>query len=342
MEMHTMTHDGPRKAAGGDGPQDRKEFGYRKRRHAISQTITLAGAFLFFSLGELAAQSAGTRNVYGNDITVNDDVLDSLGSGEAQARYPYPQVTSEQEPWAGAGLHQPGALMFPPPDFPKSQLLHPDATEELIYGSFAQSGASESTPQTPETVSAPSQSEPQKDSSATAQTQTAGTVTLKRADTAAAMAATQKDTDGSAPKVDADAQVAAAEAQPAETVPTDSATQASTGTMVAAASPAAGILTSVTFAANSSDLTEEGKAQLLEVAGQLGENASLRIQLLAYAGADSSSHNAARRLSLSRALAVRGFLIDQGLTAARMQVRALGNRNQGGSPDRVDIRRQGG
>ncbi len=45
----------------------------------------------------------------------------------------------------------------------------------------------------------------------------------------------------------------------------------------------------------------------------------------------------ARRLSLSRALAVRAFLIDQGVRSTRMDVRALGDKVQDGPSDRVDI-----
>jgi len=44
-----------------------------------------------------------------------------------------------------------------------------------------------------------------------------------------------------------------------------------------------------------------------------------------------------RRLSLSRALAVRAFLIDQGVRSTRLDVRALGDKTGDGPADRVDI-----
>ena len=43
------------------------------------------------------------------------------------------------------------------------------------------------------------------------------------------------------------------------------------------------------------------------------------------------------RLSLSRALAVRAFLIDRGVRSTRMDVRALGNKFEKGPGDRVDL-----
>jgi outer membrane protein OmpA-like peptidoglycan-associated protein len=42
-------------------------------------------------------------------------------------------------------------------------------------------------------------------------------------------------------------------------------------------------------------------------------------------------------MSLSRALAVRSYLIKAGVRSTRMDVRALGNNVQGSPADRVDI-----
>ena len=62
-----------------------------------------------------------------------------------------------------------------------------------------------------------------------------------------------------------------------------------------------------------------------------------RLQLKAYASAQDSSASAARRLSLSRALAVRSFLIESGVSSTRIDVRALGAKSEAGPPDRVDL-----
>jgi len=57
---------------------------------------------------------------------------------------------------------------------------------------------------------------------------------------------------------------------------------------------------------------------------------------MAYAGGGGDASKA-RRLSLSRALAVRTYLIEQGIGSTRIDVRALGNAAEGGPPDRVDL-----
>ncbi|HTH18406.1 MAG TPA: OmpA family protein, partial [Magnetospirillum sp.] len=64
---------------------------------------------------------------------------------------------------------------------------------------------------------------------------------------------------------------------------------------------------------------------------------SVGLQLLAYAEGDDANASKARRLSLSRALEVRKYLMEQGLRSTRIEVRALGNKIEGAGPaDRVD------
>ena len=67
------------------------------------------------------------------------------------------------------------------------------------------------------------------------------------------------------------------------------------------------------------------------------EDPDLRLGLLAYASAENGSTSNARRLSLSRALAVRAYLIDRGIKTARFIVRAQGDRFGSGPADRVDL-----
>ncbi|WP_216825539.1 OmpA family protein [Kiloniella sp. EL199] len=90
------------------------------------------------------------------------------------------------------------------------------------------------------------------------------------------------------------------------------------------------------FEQGEADLGSEAKAQLNTLADQLLADESKIIQLLAYAG-DSESNAQARRISLSRALAVRGVLMERGIPSTRMHVRALGNKAKNGNPDRVEI-----
>jgi outer membrane protein OmpA-like peptidoglycan-associated protein len=94
---------------------------------------------------------------------------------------------------------------------------------------------------------------------------------------------------------------------------------------------------SVTFAEGSSELSSEAAAALDKLAEELRQDASLRIQLLAYAQATDDNTSRARRTSLSRALEVRSYLIEKGVPSTRMDVRALGSNVEGEPADRVDI-----
>lgn len=93
----------------------------------------------------------------------------------------------------------------------------------------------------------------------------------------------------------------------------------------------------VAFGSESALLSDKAKAKLVEFSQRLKDNPGLRIQLLAYASGTQETASQARRLSLSRALVVRSFLIDQGLSSIRIDVRALGNKVKGEPADRVDL-----
>jgi outer membrane protein OmpA-like peptidoglycan-associated protein len=93
----------------------------------------------------------------------------------------------------------------------------------------------------------------------------------------------------------------------------------------------------ITFPADSADIPDAVKAQLNALAQKMAGDDNMRIQLLAYASGTSEQASRARRMSLSRALAVRSYLIQQGVRSTRMDVRALGNNVEGSPADRVDI-----
>ncbi|MEQ9524809.1 MAG: OmpA family protein, partial [Thalassobaculum sp.] len=100
---------------------------------------------------------------------------------------------------------------------------------------------------------------------------------------------------------------------------------------------AAGDVVRVPFDANQSALPPAASAGLDAVVARLRKDSSLRVQLMAYADGDEDNANKARRLSLSRALAVRAYLIDKQIQSTRMDVRALGNRTKDSPKDRVDV-----
>jgi outer membrane protein OmpA-like peptidoglycan-associated protein len=94
----------------------------------------------------------------------------------------------------------------------------------------------------------------------------------------------------------------------------------------------------VEFAPGTADLTPDARVELDAIAKSLGGDPNKRLQLIAFATGTNDEANQARRLSLSRALNVRAYLIDHGVRNTRMDVRALGNRPDGTKAvDRVDI-----
>ena len=62
-----------------------------------------------------------------------------------------------------------------------------------------------------------------------------------------------------------------------------------------------------------------------------------RVEIDAYGGKPGDKSSDARRLSLRRALAIRQLLIDNGVPADRIDVRALGGAEDHGATDRVDV-----
>lgn len=94
--------------------------------------------------------------------------------------------------------------------------------------------------------------------------------------------------------------------------------------------------TSIRFGAEETELPSNAAADLTELADRMKENEDIRVQLLAYASSADGSASSVRRKSLSRALSVREFLMDEGIQSTRIEVRALGDQSEGGNPDRVD------
>ncbi|MBH61849.1 MAG: hypothetical protein CL569_05250 [Alphaproteobacteria bacterium] len=92
----------------------------------------------------------------------------------------------------------------------------------------------------------------------------------------------------------------------------------------------------VDFLGATTRLTPDAERSLGSLAATMAESDG-RLQLKAYAGGTGEPLGSARRLSLSRALAVRSFLIEQGIRSTRIDVRALGRAEDSGPPERVDI-----
>ncbi len=100
--------------------------------------------------------------------------------------------------------------------------------------------------------------------------------------------------------------------------------------------PAGSLPVTLPFPSGSASLSDPLRDRLDALADSLVGN-DKRVQLLAFAKAEGAdAPYVARRLSLERALAVRGYLIGKGVRGTRIDVRALGA-NGPGPVDRVDV-----
>jgi len=125
-------------------------------------------------------------------------------------------------------------------------------------------------------------------------------------------------------------------AQPAAPPPppiSDSATSAATTT---------GTGLRVTFGAGQAELNPASADAIKNVvqSAPAGDNTSFNV--VAYAAGTPEDPSTARRLSLSRALAVRSALMADGIASSRIYVRALGAAGGDEAPDRVDLAVMGG
>lgn len=85
------------------------------------------------------------------------------------------------------------------------------------------------------------------------------------------------------------------------------------------------------------ELSFPAQSELEALAVEVGGNDRIRLRLSAYANTGGGSAARARRTSLARALAVRAFLIERGIKASRIDLRALGNMDGAAGADRVDV-----
>ncbi|MBF0354129.1 MAG: OmpA family protein [Alphaproteobacteria bacterium] len=93
----------------------------------------------------------------------------------------------------------------------------------------------------------------------------------------------------------------------------------------------------IVFADGATRIPDSNLVDLKALAGRMSKDDEMRLQLLAYAEGTDANASKARRLSLSRALSVRSYLIDQGVRSTRIDVRALGNKAGSGPSERVDV-----
>jgi len=93
----------------------------------------------------------------------------------------------------------------------------------------------------------------------------------------------------------------------------------------------------VLFNNDDTKLTADGQAVLAGVIEKLNADENQRVQLMAFAAGEDLTSSKARRISLSRALSVRSFLIEKGIRSTRIDVRALGDKAENDPKNRVDV-----
>jgi len=103
-----------------------------------------------------------------------------------------------------------------------------------------------------------------------------------------------------------------------------------------AATPTANGLT-IAFGPDQSDLSAASDAAIQKLAHSAPNSDTTSFNVLAFAHGDPQDPSTARRLSLSRALAIRSALMAAGVPSTRVYVRALGDQGGKGPPDRADI-----
>jgi outer membrane protein OmpA-like peptidoglycan-associated protein len=94
----------------------------------------------------------------------------------------------------------------------------------------------------------------------------------------------------------------------------------------------------ILYAADATDLTAAARKELDGLAVWLQANRDVRVQIVGYASSTSKTGSDARRRSLFRVLAVRTYLIENGVLSTRMNVRALGDQTEAEPKDRVEVR----
>jgi outer membrane protein OmpA-like peptidoglycan-associated protein len=96
----------------------------------------------------------------------------------------------------------------------------------------------------------------------------------------------------------------------------------------------------ILFAPKSAEPADSALEAIKFLAGDLNgamRGPSSRIEIQAFGGKRGDKGSEARRLSLRRALAIRQVLIDDGVAAERIDVRAMGGVDDSGPADRVDV-----
>ena len=92
------------------------------------------------------------------------------------------------------------------------------------------------------------------------------------------------------------------------------------------------------FGETETDLPLNSAAKLDGIVAKLNQDKDARVNILAYASGPEALSVYPKRVSLARGIAVRNYFTNKGISVERVAaVKALGNKNEGGPANRVDI-----
>jgi outer membrane protein OmpA-like peptidoglycan-associated protein len=136
------------------------------------------------------------------------------------------------------------------------------------------------------------------------------------------------------------AQAAPVASAPVPALPSAKPEAAPPSTMVAAPTPGPEPLpppVRLVFQGGGTDLTPQDEAAIRDLARAIPDPVVSSINVVAYAAGKADDPSTARRLSLSRGMAVRSVLLASGVPSAQIYVRALGSTAADGPADQVDL-----
>ncbi len=94
----------------------------------------------------------------------------------------------------------------------------------------------------------------------------------------------------------------------------------------------------IAFQRTETRIPKSERPKILTLANAVRGKEGLRLQVMAYAGGENLSTSKTRRMSLSRALAVRSLLIVNGVRSTQIDIRALGSKTDEKPLNRVDLK----
>lgn len=307
----------------------RKMNGWAIARKAVFGAFLVSAVAPVTVMAQTSSYTAAT-----DDVVINWDAIHGGGSATSTTGYSTPYV----------GTRSTSGLLMPGPTAPRSRLyvapLGGQSTIQLRKPGTApvRSAPVQAASQAPapaQVASAPPaapkpaaptpapQAAPEPPKAAPAPTQTASAPPAPAAPAAPAAPPPAPAAPPPAPTV---AETPSAASAPASTE------QASAPTSAPTDGPS-----QVLFNADNTKLSADGQAVLDGVITELQASDKARVQLMAYAAGEDLSSSKARRISLSRALSVRSYLIEKGVRSTRIDVRALGDKAEGDQKNRVDV-----